>query len=393
MKILSIETSCDETAISVLEFWPTETGAKVQILSNVVRSQIELHQEFGGVFPSLAKREHVKNLPPILIENLKQANLYSNIRTNVEISSDKKQALEDLLVHEAGMAEEVGKIFESIEKPSIDYIVVTSGPGLEPALWVGINFAKALSFFWNIPVMPVNHMEGHILSTLVDSNNREVQSINLSDLKLGALALLISGGHTELVLMKNWMSYEKIGATVDDALGEAFDKVARLLGLPYPGGPKVSEFAREGVKREDIKLPRPMINSGDYNFSFSGIKTSVLYLIKRLGELDEQTKKDIAREFEEAVTEVLLKKTKNAIEEFGIETLIIGGGVSANTFIKSEMKKMVSENFPDLQILLPDQHLSGDNSIMIALAGYFGIAAGKPIPPITDIRASSNWSL
>lgn len=351
-----------------------------------------MHKEFGGVFPTVAKREHAKNLPPILIENLKIANLYSEN----PLASDESgitSGLNEILSHEVGMAEEVIKIAETLKKPDIDYIAVTTGPGLEPALWVGISFARALGYMWNIPVVPVNHMEGHVLSTLIDSKKSDSQTIDLSSFRFPSLALLISGGHTELVLMRDWLSYEKIGATVDDALGEAFDKVARLLGLPYPGGPEVSKLAREGVKREDIKLPRPMIGSGDYNFSFSGIKTAVLYLIKKLGDLDEQTKKDIALEFETAVTEVLVKKTRLAIEEFGIESLIIGGGVSANGYIKSEMKKMIEENFPNVILHVPDQHLSGDNSLMIGIAGYFEITSGKPIPPLESIKADSNWSL
>ena len=392
MKILSIETSCDETAISILDVTGSKEAPSFRIVSNIVKSQIDMHREFGGVFPTVAKREHAKNLPPILVENLKIANLY-NENPVASDESEIASGLNEILSHEVGMAEEVIKIAETLKKPDIDYIAVTTGPGLEPALWVGISFARALGYMWNIPVVPVNHMEGHVLSTLIDSKKSDSQTIDLSSFKFPSLALLISGGHTELVLMRDWLRYEKIGATVDDALGEAFDKVARLLGLPYPGGPEVSKLARLGVKREDIKLPRPMIGSGDYNFSFSGIKTAVLYLIKKLGDLDEQTKKDIALEFETAVTEVLVKKTKKAIEEYGIETLIIGGGVSANGYIKSEMKKMIEENFPNAILHVPDQHLSGDNSLMIGIAGYFEIASGKPIPPLESIKADSNWSL
>lgn len=391
MKILSIETSCDETAISILEITGDKNAPSFRILSNLVRSQIEIHKEFGGVFPTVAKREHAKNLAPILIENLKSAGLYSD--SDSKFSESKENYLRELLVRETDLVESVIDIARTIKKPDIDHIAVTTGPGLEPALWVGVNFARALGYMWDIPVMPVNHMEGHVLSTLIDSKKSESQEINLSDFHFPALALLISGGHTELVLIKGWLQYEKIGTTVDDALGEAFDKVARLLGLPYPGGPEVSRLARLGVKREDIKLPRPMIGSDNYNFSFSGIKTAVLYLIKKLGDLDEQTKTDIALEFETAVTEVLIKKTKRAIEEYGIETLIIGGGVSANGYIKSEMKNMIEKNFPNVILHVPDQHLSGDNSIMIGIAGYLEIASGKPVPPLESIKADSNWSL
>ncbi len=393
MRILSIETSCDETAISILEITGTKEKPIFRILSNILRSQIELHKEYGGVFPTVAKREHAKNLPPIFVENLKAANLYSIILTNDRINSDKEEMVRQTLEREGNMADDILKIATEIEKPAIDYITVTTGPGLEPALWVGIGFAKALSLIWDIPVMPVNHMSGHALSTLIDSSNIENQEIHLSDFHFPALALLISGGHTEIVLMKDWMLYEKIGATRDDAIGEAFDKIARLLGLPYPGGPKVSELARSGHVRKDIKLPRPMIDSPDYDFSFSGIKTAVLYLTQKLGTLDEQTKKDIAREFETAVTEVLISKTKRAIEEFGIETLVVGGGVSANDFIRDELQNMIEKHFPEVKLSLPDRHLSTDNSIMIAIAGYFRIASGMAFPPLENILADSNWSL
>lgn len=389
MRILSIETSCDETAISVLEFSQKEEKTNVKILSNIIRSQIELHKEFGGVYPNLAKREHAKNLPTIFIENLKSANLFNEEKK--EMSLEQKNHLHELLSHEAGLAEKMIEIGETISKPDLDYIAVTTGPGLEPALWVGINFAKALNAIFDIPTIAINHMEGHILSTLIDSRSREIQEINLNDLKFPMLALLVSGGHTELVLIKNWMQYEKIGATKDDALGEAFDKVARLLGLSYPGGPEISRLAKEGQPNEEMKLPRPMIDSKDYNFSFSGIKTAVLYLVKKIGNLTEQNKKDIAREFETAVSEVVVKKTKDAIEEFAIETLIVGGGVSANVFLQESLRKMIEEFSPQTKLLIPDSHLSGDNSIMIALAGFFNLNSKKE--NTQDLKAKSNWSL
>lgn len=392
MRILSIETSCDETAISILEVSGSKDAPRIKILSNVLRSQIELHREFGGVFPNLAKREHAKNLPPILIENLKLAGLYKEIVQGPTLHNSEEK-LHEMLSHEAGLAEEIIKIAESVEKPNIDYICVTTGPGLEPALWVGINFAKALNYIWGIPLVSVNHMEGHVLSVLIDSKNTHAQEIQLSNFEFPALALLISGGHTELVLIRDWLQYEKIGATRDDAVGEAFDKTARLLGIPYPGGPEVSKLARLGQKRDDIKLPRPMITTDDYDFSFSGIKTSVLNLVKKLGDIDEQTKSDIAREFEEAVTEVLVSKTKKAIEEFDIKNLIIGGGVSANTHIKSEMKKMLEENNYDVNLFVPDSHLSTDNSVMIGIAGMFQINSGKPLPDPQTLKADSNLSL
>lgn len=399
MKILSIETSCDETAISILDFRENAGKIETKILSNVLRSQIEIHKEFGGVFPNLAKREHAKNLPIIFLENLKKSGLYEE-QKNI-LDEETKDKLRKALEHEKGLDEEIIKIFESIKKPGIENIVVTSGPGLEPALWVGINFAKALNIIWGIKVIPANHMEGHILSVFLDSSNTETQAIDLNKINFPALALLISGGHTELVTISEKLEYKKIGKTLDDAIGEAFDKVARLLGLPYPGGPEISRLAKisrddpspRSESRASIKLPRPMINSGDYNFSFSGIKTAVLYLIKKIENLDEQTKKDIAKEFEEAVTEVIVSKTKKALEEFNIKTLIIGGGVSANSFIKKSFEELIAEKNKEVELFFPDSHMSGDNSVMIGLVGILKIIKNTETVPITEIKADSNLSL
>lgn len=388
MKILSIETSCDETAISILEVTGTKEVPVFRILSNIVRSQIEMHREFGGVVPIVAKREHVLNLPPILIENLKQSGLYIPRESRGSIPSEKLHAL---FSHETSLADEIIRIAEGVEKPDIDCIAVTSGPGLEPALWVGINFAKALSLIWNIPVMPVNHMEGHALSILLDSEKADSQEIVLSNMKFPALALLISGGHTELVLLRDWLSYQKLGETRDDAVGEAFDKIARLLGLQYPGGPEVSRLAREGIARPDILLPRPMIKTDDYEFSFSGIKTAVLYLLKNFPTLDDQTKKDIAREFEMAVTEVLVTKTLRAVDEFGAQTLIVAGGVASNTYIRSEFEKAL--NGYDITTHFPTRNLATDNSLMIAIVAALHVMARRKFPEIDTIRADSNMSL
>lgn len=388
MRLLSIETSCDETAISIVEVTGASGAPTFRILANIVRSQIDAHREFGGVYPFLAKREHAKNLPPIFIECLKQADMFRE--TTRGPTSSREDEIKKLLEREEGLADEVLKIVNEIERPAFDAIAVTSGPGLEPALWVGINFAKALSMIWNIPVMPVNHMEGHALSVLIDAAS-ESQEIHVSRIAFPALALLISGGHTELVLMNDFLAYRKLGETRDDAVGEAFDKVARLLGLSYPGGPEVSRLAREGVVRPDISLPRPMINTDDYEFSFSGIKTSVLYLLKKFPELDEQTRRDISREFETAVTEVLVTKTIRAIDEFGIRTLIVAGGVASNTFIRGAFEAALTGY--DITLTFPSRDLATDNSLMIAVAGYFNIANGKGFPPTESIRADSNWSL
>jgi N6-L-threonylcarbamoyladenine synthase len=255
---------------------------------------------------------------------------------------------------------------ESIENPGIDYLAVTVGPGLEPALWTGITFAQELSKRWNKPIIPVNHMEGHVFSTLYNIDK---------PLELPALALLVSGGHTELVHIKDFGDYEVIGHTLDDAAGEAFDKVARMLGLPYPGGPKISKLAEETRKNYEnvprtFSFPRPMINSKDLNFSFSGLKTAVLYKLKAENRADEKFKKIVAREFEDAVVDVLIEKTRQALTKLNeTKTLIVAGGVSANTHL-ANMMATLAEDFPDIKLLLPEKLLSTDNAIMIGIAAY-----------------------
>lgn len=381
MKILSIETSCDETAISIIEAKGEINSPSFEVLSDEIISQVNLHQEFGGVYPSLAKREHAKNLPIILEKILKDADFFISGKT--EISKDE---ILKILEREPEMAENLWKIISCIEKPEIEYIAVTAGPGLEPALWVGITFAKALAHAWKIPLIPVNHMEGHILSFLLQDKEN---TISQKQVEFPALSLLISGGHTELILVKDWTKYEKIGQTVDDAVGEAFDKVARILGLPYPGGPEISKLAELGKENEKIKLPRPMIKTNDFNFSFSGLKTAVLYLVRDLGEISEQDRKDIALEFEKAVGDVFVHKIKKAIKKYGVKELIIGGGVSANKYLRERLT-----NDLDVEVLLPSKKLSTDNSIMIGIAGYFKIISNpKKIEGPDSVRALSNWSV
>jgi len=388
MKILSIETSCDETAISIVEASGEATDADFVVLANIVLSQAKLHAEYGGVFPNLAKREHSKNLVPVLKEALGDAKMFDKTE-NIDLSNTEE--LVTLLKHDTLMLEQFLELIPTIKKPRIDVIAVTNGPGLEPALWVGVNFAKALSLVWNIPVVPVNHMEGHILSSVITGDKK----FTISNLLFPAISLLISGGHTELVLMKNWRDYEVIGQTRDDAVGEAFDKVARMLGLQYPGGPEVSKLAEQAQPTEEppYPLPRPMIKTDDFDFSFSGLKTAVLYTIKKLEQLSQHTKESIALEFEEAVTEILLKKTFRAVEKYNAKTIIIGGGVSANKRIREAFKKEV-QKIPEVKLFIPDQTLSTDNALMIAVAGYFiasskqeGVVLGK------DIRAQGNLVL
>ncbi len=360
MITLGIETSCDETAICLLETKLHDDGStECRIIENLIHSQADLHAKYGGVFPMMAKREHQKNLP-ILAEKI------------------------------LGTGEE--KIKSGALK--IDRIAVTQGPGLEPALWAGIDYAKKLGEELKIPVVGVNHMLGHVLGSLLNSSAPDNSFAKLKTPALPALALLISGGHTELVLVNNLnlgekSSFEVVGRTKDDAVGEAFDKVARLLGLPYPGGQHVSELAEQARKDpsspNSVRLPRPMLHSPDLDFSFSGLKTAVLYEIRKTDEnatmkpeknsadnvpghgLSEIMKKEIAREFEDAVTEVLVKKTSKAIEKYGVQSLIAGGGVIANKNIRGALEKLAHEN--SISLFLPPEGVSGDNALMIALAG------------------------
>lgn len=379
MKILGIETSCDETAVSIIEATGDIMSPSFKILGDALYSQAKTHAKFGGVFPSLAKREHAKNLAPLLEKVLTDSGMNKNGKTEFD-----ERKLKHILEREPGLFETLSQILNKFERPDIDAIAVTAGPGLEPALWVGINFARALGIAWNIPVLPSNHMEGHIASVLLSSQNK---------VNFPALALLISGGHTELVLIKNWLDYEVIGKTKDDAVGEAFDKVARILSLPYPGGPHISKLAEQARSESiipKIKFPRPMLKTPDFDFSFSGLKTSVLYSAKKLEEISDQDKKEFALEFENAVTEVLVEKTRKALEEYSAKTLIIGGGVVANKFIRKSFEELVSK-YSDTGLFLPELSHSTDNSLMIAVAGYLNWLSGKRGETIFE--AKGNLSL
>ncbi len=380
MIILAIETSCDETAIAVVEYWGNPFSARGgsafggKILSNVVSSQIKIHAEWGGVVPNLAKREHIKNLPVVLKKALKKA---------------------------------------GIKPEKIDLIAVTVGPGLEPALWTGINFAIDLSKVWNKPIIGINHMEGHVVASLLNSKisprqaGQESQKSKLW--KFPALALLVSGGHTELVLIKDWLKYKIIGQTRDDAAGEAFDKVAKMLGLPYPGGPEISKLASKiqpgktpSVKERSgktlgveegwqIKLPRPMLNSKDYDFSFSGLKTAVLYLLRDLEKnyslrvTDYALRAAICAEFQQAVIDVLISKTIKAAKQYKVKTIILGGGAAANKELRKQLSSQLSVASSQTKLLLPEIKFTGDNAAMIAIAAYFH-ALKKP-----PDKLSANW--
>ena len=411
MKILGIETSCDETAVCVLEGSGNVSTAQFKVLGNALYSQVAIHKEYGGVFPALAKREHAKNLVPLLGQALKAADALRpagliNPQHSAKESDDfaaslagKKDQLEKLLEREIGLFDDFWKFINEYQRPTLDMIAVTMGPGLEPALWVGVNFAKALAIAWNLPVYPVNHLEGHVLSPLIEAHQ-------LQKIAFPALSLIISGGHTELVLIKDWLDYEVIGQTKDDAVGEAFDKVARMLDLSYPGGPEISKLAEQfdQATRKELKqkyavdFPRPMIDSPDFDFSFSGLKTSVLYFIKKLkdsnpelaGGLTPEIKATIAAEFQDAITEVLVSKTKKVFEQREIKNLILGGGVIANSHIRSAFEKMILET-PHIHLIIPPVSISTDNAIMIAVAGYFNFLLGRQAR--TDFSAVGNLSL
>jgi len=406
MRVLAIETSCDETAIAILDCEGDERSAQFRVLGNALLSQVEVHREYGGVYPNLAKREHAKNLVPVLTAALEEAEL---LREDAQaISQETHDAITKLLEREPGLEGQFLEFVSETEPPAVDAIAVTTGPGLEPALWVGINFAKALALAWNKPLVAVNHMEGHILAGLAqrevlndkygEPNEVRTEKLQIKNVGMPVLALLISGGHTELVLMKEWpacadrISYELIGQTRDDAVGEAFDKVARMLGLPYPGGPEISRFAEQartsdvhsksGHRMSTFGLPRPMLHDNTCDFSFAGLKTAVRYLLQPSDHQKEhpselvvtdEMRRSVAREFEDAVAEVLWKKTMRALEATEARTLVIGGGVSANTHIRCVFDEKMN-NTPccsGVGLRIPQAALTTDNALMIAMAGYY----------------------
>lgn len=383
MIILGIETSCDETALSLLQADGDLNAPHFTVLGTSLFSQVKIHEQYGGVFPMLAKREHAKNLVPLL-SNLLHTAVSGTV---IQLSEELRLEISTLLEREPELRDAFFPFIETAPRPNVDMIAVTQGPGLEPALWVGINFARALSLAWNIPIMPINHMEGHIVSPLLTKTTAE----------LPAVALLISGGHTELVLIETWGKYTVIGETVDDAVGEAFDKVARMLDLPYPGGPQISKLAEEERANPSseplFSLPRPMLHSNDFKFSFSGLKTAVLYTIKKRETLNAQEKQQLAKEFEDAVTEVLVAKTRKALEYYGAKTLIVGGGVIANIHIRSSLEQLKKVD-RELVLLFPTFDLATDNAAMIAMAAYFNhLTDKKPVNGHKKLKALGNLSI
>jgi N6-L-threonylcarbamoyladenine synthase len=319
--IMGIETSCDETAVAIIK-----NGR--EITSNVVASQIESHKRFGGVVPEIASRHHVEQITIVIEEALKQANLTFS---------------------------------------EIDAIAVTEGPGLVGALLIGVNAAKALAFAHNLPLVPVHHIAGHIYA------NRLVTEMNFP-----LLALVVSGGHTELVYMKEHGHFEVIGETRDDAAGEAFDKVARTLNLPYPGGPHIDRLAQVGSPT--IDLPRAWLEEGSYDFSFSGLKSAVINTVHNAEQRGETiAPEDLAASFQASVIDVVVKKTEKAVAEYGVKQLVVAGGVAANKGLRNALEKVFSNN-EGLELVIPPLSLCTDNAAMIAAAGSImfekGIRAG-----------------
>jgi len=366
MQILSIETSCDDTAVALVK----ASKNKFLVIDSLISSQIKVHAPFGGVVPNLAAREHLKNLP-VMLKGFFRRN---------KISSE-----------------------------NIDLVAVTQGPGLIPALLVGTNAAKALAYVWKKPLVGVHHIAGHIYANFIGqlSLTSDVGSVPTSDvrrIKFPILALIVSGGHTELILMKKHLDYEIVGKTLDDAAGEAFDKVARILGLGYPGGPmiaaeaaKIKESAkarlfpsptvRRGIPQSQA-LPRPMINSKNLNFSFSGLKTAVLYTVRDNPKIlkDKKLIAELCAEFQQAVVDVLVHKTIQAAKKYKPKTILLGGGVSANQELRRQLSEAIKNPLPNTGYQIPAADYSLDNAAMIAVAGYYQFKLAK-----NKKKLNNNW--
>lgn len=357
MIVLGIETSCDETAAAVV----LGAGDKVEVLSNVVSSQIEIHKKYGGVVPEVAAREHVLNILPVVNEAIEKAGIKFPLRFTKGGNN-------------------------------IDAIAVTVGPGLVTSLLVGVETAKTLAYTWRIPVIAVNHIQGHIYANFIDNKP-----------KFPILILTVSGGHTMLVLMSGHGKYKILGQTRDDAAGEAFDKAAQLLGLSYPGGPEIAKLASQfkhnltssaPISKRGLKgvfLPRPMLNSNDFDFSFSGLKTALLYELQK----NKNWKKKIpeyAAEFQRAVAEVLVYKTIKAAFKYNCRNIMLSGGVAANVELRNQLEKAVKNKLTGARLIIPNFKYCTDNAAMIATAGYFQ-ARRKNFTPWQKLKADANQEL
>lgn len=327
MIVLGIETSCDETAVAIYD-------SSQGLIANRVYSQIALHAEYGGVVPELASRDHVRKLLPLLAETLKEANLH---------------------------------------KQDIQGIAYTEGPGLVGALLVGASVGKSLGFALNIPTLGVHHLEAHLLAVMLEDEIPEFPF----------LGLLVSGGHTMLMSVNNMGNYELLGESVDDAVGEAFDKTAKLLGLPYPGGPELAALAEKG-NPDRFQFTRPMINRPGLDFSFSGLKTQALHCVHNNAN-DERTRADIAAAFEETIVETLILKSRRAIEQTGFSRLVVVGGVSRNKKLRARMAQAMKKN--DVQVFYPRPEFCTDNAAMVAYAGCQRLMRGEKDSLAIKVRA------
>ena len=348
MRILSIETSCDDTALSVVELVDDKIPS-FRVIQNLVSSQTEIHRQWGGIHPSLARREHQKNLPILLKTILKKGSQIV-----------KEERVRDLLKREDKMIEPLLELLEETEKPEIDLIALTIGPGLDPSLWTGVNFAKALALQWDVPVVPVNHIEAHLYISLFSFKDPLLEFCASKD-DFPAIGLIVSGGHTQLILMKSPKDYQIIGETRDDAAGECFDKTARIIGLGYPGGPEISIAAKKS-RGTTSPLPRPMIDQKNYDFSFSGLKTAVLYRYKKESNINIENE---AKEIQQAIIDILVTKTVAASKEFGARSIIGGGGVISNDLLRAELSQR-----SDVKTFFPAKEGRTDNALMIAVTGY-----------------------
>ncbi len=320
--LLAIETSCDETSIAIVR---NGTGSRpTEVLSNVVSSQIELHAEFGGVVPEVASRAHLEMLEPVLAQALAEAN---------------------------------------VTPDDIDAVAATHGPGLIGALLIGVSAAKALALAWGVPYVGVNHMEGHLFAPFLEA----------PDLEPPLVVLLVSGGHTMIVHLKAFGDYKILGSTIDDAAGEAFDKVARYLGLGYPGGPLVDKLARDG-DRDAIRFPRGLMDEG-LDFSFSGMKTAVINYVRKNRDAENA---DLCAGFQEAVVDVLVTKTMRAAEQVGANGVCLGGGVAANSRLRERFAEEAAKR--NLTCLVPDRAFCTDNAAMIASAAHWRLQNDGPMP-------------
>jgi N6-L-threonylcarbamoyladenine synthase len=336
VRILGIESSCDETAAAVVE-----NGREMR--SNVIATQIDLHKQYGGVFPEVASRQHILSIYPVIEEALQRAHL-------------------------------------SLD--NIDAVAVTRGPGLAGSLVVGMNAAKGIVFGRNLPLIGVNHLEGHIYSAWVYPADTPMPP---PAPEFPLLALLVSGGHTELNLINDHLHYERLGATLDDAAGEAFDKVARLIGLPYPGGPSIQKAAEEGNPTA-FEFPRSRLD-GTWNFSFSGLKTAVLRVVRKLQEVNKVLPvNDLAASFQACTVDVLVSKTMKAACEFNVKSIVVAGGVSANRALRNAF--LNQKEFP---VHIPPLSLCTDNAAMIAAAGYYHFMNGQVDP--LDLDVMPTWPL